>query len=430
MSSSLRVALALLAVCLLAWVFTGADIYARLTYVWLFLIVGNALLARISLAGLEFRRRARTRRSQVGQVFEELFEVHNRGRFPKLWLEVTDLSNLAGAQGSRVITLLRGRRTRNYVSRTRLIGRGIYPLGPTRLVSGDLFGFFTASKEIPVKEYLTVLPKIVEIEALPNPYGLLPGGDAVKRRTPQITPNAAGTRDYVHGDPLSRIHWPSTARRGRMIVKEFELDPLAEVWIFADGEQASHVSKPHGWETDAGSVIFQRSGQDRLLPATQEYAASIVASVARFYLKAGRSVGLLATGEPGQLLPVDRGARQQRKILEAMAIFNANSGASFVSSVLAQARVLPSGSSAILVTPSVSTSLADLAVRLEKLGLKPLFILIDPLSFGGKVGAAGLAATLESLSAPQVLVEEGQALSQVLSGFQRSAGRIPLKMLG
>lgn len=427
MTVSLRVALVLLAVCLLAWVVTGADIYARLTYVWLFLIFGNALLARLSLVGLEFRRRARTRRAQVGQVFEELFEIHNHGPFPKLWLEITDVSTLAGAQGSRVITFLRGRRARNYFSRTRLIARGIYPLGPTRLVSGDLFGFFTASKEIPFKEYLTVLPKIVEIESLPNPYGLMPGGEAVNRRTQQITPNAASTRDYVHGDPLSRIHWPGTARRDRLIVKEFELDPLAEVWIFVDGEKASHVSKQHGWDTDAGSVIFQRTGLDRLLPATEEYAATIAASVARFYLKAGRSVGLLATGDPLQLLTVDRGARQQGKILEAMAVFRANGASSFVSAVIAQARFLPGGSTAIVVTPSVEDRIADLSVRLEQLGLRPYFVLIEPFSFGGQAGSATLEEKLSSLAVPYVIVNEGQALNQVLGGFQGSTRRIPIK---
>lgn len=427
MSASLRVVLALLAVCLLAWAFTGAEIYARLTYAWLFLILGNFLLARIALAGLDFRRRARAHRAQVGQVFEELFEVHNRSRFPKLWLEVTDLSTLAGAQGSRVITFLRGRRTRNYFSRTRLIARGIYALGPTRLVSGDLFGFFTASKELPVQEYLTVLPRIVEIESLPNPYGLMPGGEAVKRRTQQITPNAASTRDYVHGDPLSRIHWASTARRDRLIVKEFELDPLAEVWLFVDGEKTHHVSKQHGWETDAGSVIFQRTGQDRLLPATEEYAATIAASVARYYLRAGRSVGLLATGEPMQLLTVDRGARQQGKILEALAVFRANGSSSFASAVTTQARFLPSGSTAILLSSWMDAKVADLSVRLENLGLRPLCILIDPASFGGRVGSATLAAKLSSLAMPYVVVQEGQALNKALGGFQRPPRSIPIK---
>ena len=36
---------------------------------------------------------------------------------------------------------------------------------------------------------------------------------------------------------MRRIHWPTTARRGQLIVKEFEQDPQAEVWIFLDAQQ-------------------------------------------------------------------------------------------------------------------------------------------------------------------------------------------------
>jgi uncharacterized protein (DUF58 family) len=63
------------------------------------------------------------------------------------------------------------------------------------------------------------------IHSFPLPSGLLSGGEALRRRTHQITPNAAGVRDYAPGDPLNRIHWISTARRRRLMVKEFELDP-------------------------------------------------------------------------------------------------------------------------------------------------------------------------------------------------------------
>jgi uncharacterized protein (DUF58 family) len=41
-------------------------------------------------------------------------------------------------------------------------------------------------------------------------------------------------RDYEPGDSFSRIHWRSTARRDRLVVKEFELDPLADIWIVPD----------------------------------------------------------------------------------------------------------------------------------------------------------------------------------------------------
>jgi hypothetical protein len=56
--------------------------------------------------------------------------------------------------------------------------------------------------------------------------GLLSGGEALRRRTHYVTTNASGVRDYAPGDSFSRIHWRSTARRNRLIVKEFELDPF------------------------------------------------------------------------------------------------------------------------------------------------------------------------------------------------------------
>ena len=72
--------------------------------------------------------------------------------------------------------------------------------------------------------------------------GILPGGDALRRRTHYVTTNASGVRDYAPGDSYSRIHWRSTARRDRLIVKEFELDPLADIWIVPDMSVFGHTS--------------------------------------------------------------------------------------------------------------------------------------------------------------------------------------------
>src|SRR3990172_6212750 len=190
MSRSLRITLALLGLSLFGLAVSGQVIYARLSYLWIFLIVSSFLHSRLALSGIELTRRARARRSQVGQIFEEVFEVHNRSRLPHLWLEVQDQSNLPGARGSRVLTMITGRRTRSYVSRTRLAARGVYTLGPTQLFSGDLFGFFPVNRQLLSAETLTVLPRVLELQSLPNPPGLLPGGEALRRRTHQITPNA------------------------------------------------------------------------------------------------------------------------------------------------------------------------------------------------------------------------------------------------
>ena len=144
----------------------------------------------------------------------------------------------------RVLTILKGRQGRSYLARVRLVKRGVFPLGPTVIATGDLFGLFPVEQEIAGEDSLLVYPMMVDVRGFPNPPGLLPGGEALRRRTHQVTPNAAGVREYTTGDPLNRIHWLSTARRGRLIVKEFELDPLADVWIFLDAAENVQAALP------------------------------------------------------------------------------------------------------------------------------------------------------------------------------------------
>ncbi len=86
-----------------------------------------------------------------------------------------------------------------------------------------------------------MLPYIVDLDYFPFLPGLLPGGRALHRRTLEVSPHAAGVREYAPGDPLSRIHWKSTARRDHIMVKEFEQDPQADVWILLDAHRHSHI---------------------------------------------------------------------------------------------------------------------------------------------------------------------------------------------
>ena len=70
----------------------------------------------------------------------------------------------------------------------------------------------------------------------------MPGGRAFRQKTTEVTPFSAGVREYQIGDPLRRIHWPTTVRKDMLIVKEFEKDPLTEVWIFIDMRTEIHES--------------------------------------------------------------------------------------------------------------------------------------------------------------------------------------------
>jgi uncharacterized protein (DUF58 family) len=410
-----RIVLVFLALSLFAGFATGNQVYYRLSYFWAFLFFGGWLWSTLSLRGLRLERTSRTQRAQVGQIFEERFEVINENRLFRLWLEVRNESPLPNASGSQVITLMGGRQRRIYWSQTLLTQRGVFPLGPTVLASGDLFGMFPVSRVISPQDALLVYPMMVELRDFPNPAGLLPGGEALRRRTHQVTPNASGVREYAPGDALNRIHWTSTARRNRLMVKEFELDPLAEVWLFLDAERAgqSAISEPP-MSTDIFHFWRQRA-RVTLTPSTEEYSVSIAASLARHFIRRGRSVGLVSAGRHLALIPPDRGGRQLGKILEALALSRAEGEVPLEGMIENQARHVPRGSTVILISHTVRPEFVFSVEYILRRGLRPVVVLLNAETFGGQPGSADLAARIRAMGVPVSIVNSGADLEAALS---------------
>ncbi len=416
MTLSRKIVLILLAACLLAGAATGGEQFYQLAYLWIFLYAGSWIMSWYSLRGLSLVRISRTLRAQVGQIFEERFELQNEGKLLRIWVEIQDESQLPGSEGSRILTLIEGNQGRSYLARTRLLRRGVYPLGPTSLVGGDLFGLFPAEKKFPPQETLLVYPLMVEIRDFPNPPGLLAGGEALQRRTHQVTPNAAGVREYIHGDSMNRIHWLSSARRDRLMVKEFELDPLADVWIFLDAFARNHYAKPQSIESIQVVDVFQRELKVDLPPSTEEYAVSCAASIARLSLRRARAVGLVAAGQQTVLLPPDRGGRQLGKILESLALIKAEGTMPFRTLVETQVKHITRGSTVVLVTPARNRDIAIMVDFLIQKGLRPVLILVDSSSFGDPtVGADELGTQIQSMAIPCRTIKFGDDLGQALS---------------
>jgi uncharacterized protein (DUF58 family) len=424
MTSALRVVLFLLAVSLVAGAATGQPLYYRLSYLWILLLLGSWVMSWISLRGVQLRRTARTLRSQVGQIFEERYEILNTSRLPRLWIEVRDESSLPGSHGSHVLTLIGGREIRTYLARARLTERGVFPLGPTVLVAGDLFGLFPVQHSFDNEDSLLVYPMMVEVRSFPNPPGLLPGGEALRRRTPQVTSNAAGVREYNPGDPLSRIHWLSTARRNRLMVKEFELDPLADVWLFIDGMRGAHFAQQVPQKEFEPQDVWRQRTKFELPPSTLEYAVSIAASLARFYLGRSRAVGLVTSGQILRVLPSDRGGRQLGKILESLALMHAEGSVPLTGLVEGQARYLPRGSTVVLITPSPSNDVIQSVDLLIRRGLRPVAVLLDASSFGAFYSGETLAASLKAMGVSVCQIKYGEDLSDALSATMRTTMQI------
>ena len=313
------------------------------------------------------------------------------------------------ATGSRVLTFLRAKQKRIYTARTWLTNRGAFALGPTTITSGDPFGIFRVSKSYPATDSLVVLPMLFQVAEFLSPPGLLPGGKAIRRKSIDITAHATGVREYVPGDPMKRIHWPTSVRRGQLMVKEFEQDPQAEVWLFLDTHLNAHLAKSvESYDRPPLDDLFLlRRRQVKLPPSTLEYSISITASLAHYFIERRRAVGFVtASGHTFKVIPAERSERQEAKILEELAFLQAESTYTLPRLVTAQMGQLSQGSSAILVTPMIWPELLIGVDSLQRRNLRPVVVLLMSLSFGSRTSNEDLAKSLDgtqSASLPRLL---------------------------
>lgn len=204
------------------------------------------------------------------------------------------------------------------------------------------------------------------------------------------------------------------------MVKEFEQDPQAEVWFFLDTHRNAHTAKPY---EEAGAppiddLLLLRRHKMKLPPSTIEYSVTITASLAHYFLEQRRSVGLVTASEREyKVIPAERSARQEAKILEALAFIQAESTFTLPSLVTAQMGQLPQGSSAILVTPMILPELLLAVDSLQRRRLRPVVVLLMSQSFGNRASNEDLAKSLAARKVPVCRIYCDADLAETLSSF-------------
>lgn len=428
----------LLAGLVFAWVFafnSGRELAFNLAYLLTGILCLSYGWAWSSTRFIQINRYTRSRRSQVGQYFEETLEVRNRGRLPKLWLELRDESTVPFHDVSRVVSNLQGQSSQRWQVRTLCQQRGFFRLGPMSLQSGDPLGLFSVSQPLEMTSELLVYPATVNLDAFHPPIADLAGGEALRRRTQYLTTNVAGIREYLPGDSFNRIHWLSTARTGRLMTKEFELDPSADVWIFLDLYEGVEVSMP--WQPvrpEAGvfslSRLRRRSREESVVlpPSTTEYAITIAASTARYFLLRNRAVGMIWDDGRRRMLQTDRGPRQERKVLEALAVTNARGRMSFDQLLLTEGVRMNRNDTILAISPDPNANWARALRELRRRGVNSIAVCVDSTSFGGKASTGELERELQANGIPTYQVRRGERIEDALSktrGWERRR-RVPV----
>jgi uncharacterized protein (DUF58 family) len=345
--------------------------------------------------GITFARSALGGRAQVGERVEESLTLENHSVIPKLWIQVSDGSTLPGHHAGYVSSVGPHQRIA-WRAKTVCRRRGRFTLGPVTATTGDPLGLFRRELVLAPEHQLLVLPPTLPLSHFELVPGLMPGRGRGAQRSQQTTTNVVTVRNYVPGDALTRIHWPSTARLGQFMVKEFDLDPTIDVVVLLDLDREAQAG-----EGDS---------------STEEYGVTMAASISAYLLRHQElSVGLQVNGTGESGLALDRGERQLDRVLELLAIAHATRRVSLAEALAVQETRLARNTVLVVITPSTELDWPQALHHLQRRGVRPLVILMDPQSFDERLG--GNARTRDMLVAagvPVIPVQRGDPLVHVL----------------
>lgn len=145
--------------------------------------------------------------------------------------------------------------------------RGVVRSSGFVLESGDPLGFFLARRRLPDRELALVFPRYVSLSGRRRPREVEASLAAPRAGSGN---EIFGVREYARGDPLRRIHWRTSARRGELVVREFEPPGRRTLTILLDAappsreaaDQAARLAASEAWDClrDGGQVSLWAPG--------------------------------------------------------------------------------------------------------------------------------------------------------------------------
>jgi uncharacterized protein (DUF58 family) len=314
------------------------------------------------------------------------------------------LEEQPGRLGRREVIVSRDGRFLRAVYRLARVPRGRYRFTGARAVVEDPFGLARVVQPLADSAPLLVYPRLVRLQALFAERGLRSqGAGRILLRRPAGF-ELHSVREYQSGESLRRVHWPSTARRQQLMVKELEDAPRDEVVVVLDAQEGHGAGPPGDSSFDAqvraaGSLLWAhaRRGRNARLVVTSGMDADAV-SVRSYERDWPRALEILAAAEQTGRRPVE-------------ALLGEHGG-------VGHARDLA------LVTAELRPTLVDALIGRAAARQQVSVVLVDAPTFAGRrrrpAGPDAGLLRLEAAGVAVVVLRRGDDLEGVLSGGEVS----------
>jgi uncharacterized protein (DUF58 family) len=282
--------------------------------------------------------------------------------------------------------------------------RGRYTLHGAELTIDDPFGL--AESRIPLERSDTVLvyPRVYQLDGLFTDAGAAGGdeGRALLHRTAGY--DLHSIRDFQAGESLRRVHWRSTAKRRKLMVKEMTETPRDEAAVVLDCDAASVAGA-------IGNSSFD---------AQVRAAASLLARM----VDSGHRCSLVMHGARRVRLRIQVGGAEWSTVMASLAAVRADAdrplesmlrevvSASGAADAVDAARVF-------VVTGVMSGPLAERLIALRSARRDVAVVWVEAPSFAGVQTvpgpATGASLRLARAGIPVAILRAGDSVSEVLS---------------
>ncbi len=318
----------------LAAINTGNNLLYLLLGWMLSVIIASGVLSELTLRNLRIQRKPTTQIFAGRPFLMEISVDNQKRRVASFSIEVEDLLPETPIDKKCFFLKVPAGSTQRTSYQHQFARRGAYIFSGFRVGTKFPFALFRKSRDLDVSDEILVLPNIYPVH--------LP---AARAQRLGATPNSRvgrqgdffGLREYRYGDDRRDIHWRTTARGGRPLVREYESESQRQVTIIIDSalpadviragrRAAKAAAEGKGQKGRKGKKAAADSKVDKdpkpspaeVMLEALEHAVSMAASLAVAYIRSGYGVRLIGRG--GCHVQMGAGPQQVARILRALAL--------------------------------------------------------------------------------------------------------------
>ncbi|WP_077318294.1 DUF58 domain-containing protein [Virgibacillus proomii] len=241
------------------------------------------------------------------------------------------------------------------------VPRGEHYFTAVRIKIGDLFGFVKKEHVFFLRDLLVVYPRTRPFVLNEKINSFQHGGVMSSSFRLSNSNVATGIREYMPGDRFSWIDWKQTARKNRMMTKEFEKEKSTNILIVLDCcKQSNH-----------NSIVFE---------GMVEVTASLLAQLKKLSTQAG----LLTVGKATNFFPPFDDPGKAASIKQHLASIQPGDHANFALQLKSEMEKLRNDNIMIIIIGQIDHFLPETLKQLRQRSRRVIVLFVQPANKQGE----------------------------------------------